>query len=194
MGYFQNINHKVLVLMIGICTFAVTSHAFSSHAIKAKTGMNGQNEIISVWFSTDSETGHSKIQGKVGLNSSISTDLTSPSIVHAINPKLAVASASTDTQAAAAWLAFEHSTEVQTIQATVATQAGWNGSATVHNLSLTNGTEIPKNVEKVIISSDGYAITVLWSSYMPHLHDTVIRAATSNDGGRHWIHPINVSE
>lgn len=178
----KNICSKFMIFLFILCAWTTPSNAQSTRVV---TKIDGFGQIANVWQTTDPFNYLSKIQGTYGNISPSVVDLTSTSIEHATDPRIAASSdGSASTRAAAVWKAFDISTFNYIVQATIATSGGWVTSPTT--LSLNDGSELPLDDVRLDISADGSLINVIWSAYDTVSGNTNTRAQISTDGGSTW--------
>ena len=188
MRLFQKFNPKRDFLLFGIYAWAsIASLMADTMANKPIIGIDGLNNMAQVWKSVNPITSNYEIRGNFGnaftLPESVITDSTVVNIPSC--PFLATSSSNNaTTSAVAVWIAIDRNTNYALVQATIATNSGWNTSPIT--LSNTDGTETPNYDFRAAISFDGLLITVNWSAFMTSSNSTVIRTAISRDGGMTW--------
>ncbi len=185
---FQKFNPKRAFLLFGICTWAcLASLTADTMANKPIIGIDGLNNVVQIWKSVNPVTNNFEIHGNFGNALTLpETVITDSTVVDISSIPFLVTSSSNNaiTSAVAVWIAVDKGTNNNLVQATIATNSGWNTSPIT--LSNNDGTEKPNYDFRAAISFDGQLITVNWSAFMTSSNSTVIRIAISRDGGMTW--------
>lgn len=165
-------------------------YADGMYSSSSSVGVDGTGNAAVIWQFLDPNTGNFVIQGAYGHTAPFtSTNISDTNVYNSYSPILqASTNSSASTRAAAAWFAYNLSTQVSVIQVATANGTGWSSNSFT-TLSATDGSELPQNIQTVSISPDGNTIFVAWPSYIPNIQDTVIRYSISVDGGNTWLTP-----